>query len=691
VQPDELGAGLRVIVSLAVGLILFEGGLTLEIEGYRSAPTMIKRLLTIGVLTTWLGGALVIMLVLDVAPRNALLAASLVIVTGPTVVAPLLRRIQVAPRLHGILHWEGVLIDPLGVFIALLCFEYVVSGESGLGVLGNLGARLAAGIGYGVAGGALITWLLRRKIVPEDMVNVFALAGAVLIFGLGEWTRPEAGLLSTTVAGFVFGLTGPVHVKQVRQFKADITDLLIGTLFILLSARLTLDQFADFGARGVLIVAIMMLVVRPVSVALCSWGLDLSLRERAFLAWVAPRGIVAASMASLISISMAARPGAATDAGRLVESFTYSVIVATIVFQGLTAGPLARVLGLKRPEPVGWLIVGAHAVSRRLAWFLARAAQVPVLLVDTNTRAVREARAEKLAALAADARDVALQERPEFQGVGRVLALTDNEDLNVRLCQIWGEVLGPDRVFRGNPTGAEPVRGDGADARAAGRVVWPRCPKPSILSGEIQRREARLVEVEGRRRDLESSGIPLAAVIDGRLVIDPREALEQAGEASVIRGLYLERRADYLGRAVRPELVTTITAGSVPEMLRRMVDLVSALAPKLPAEEIHEELREREAAFPTALGHGVAVPHAFSSVITERLCAIARLPEGLDVGAADGEPVRLVFLLISPAGDPEGHLATLAEIARLVFDEHVRTRLIEAPSPTEVVRIVRGT
>ncbi|MHC4991771.1 MAG: cation:proton antiporter, partial [Planctomycetota bacterium] len=384
VQPATLGDGLLVVVELAIGLILFEGGLTLRREGYRSAPAMIKRLLTLGVLVTWFATAIAVRWLVPLPWEQAVIAASLVIVTGPTVIAPLLKRLRVTQRLHDILHWEAVLIDPIGVFVAVLCFEWIGE-KSGPMALLNLGYRAGTGLVIGIAGGLLILVAVRRRIVPSNHVNIFALASAVLVFGLAEMVIAKAGLLAVTVAGFCFGLAAPGRLKELRRFKAELTDLLIATLFVLLAARLELDQFSEFGLRGLAAVLAVMFVVRPLCILACSWRLGLSPGEKAFLSWVAPRGIVAASMASLFAISLEQRN---VEGARLVETFTYSVIIGTIIVQGLTAGPVARLLGVRRPEPTGWLMVGAHALSERLAAFVRDVAGRTAVLLDTNARAV---------------------------------------------------------------------------------------------------------------------------------------------------------------------------------------------------------------------------------------------------------------------------------------------------------------
>ncbi|MBT8485005.1 MAG: PTS transporter subunit EIIA [Phycisphaerales bacterium] len=686
VDPESLGDGLLVVVSLAIGLILFEGGLTLDLGGYRSAPAMIKRLLTIGVATTWFTTAAVVWWIFDLAAPQAIVAGSLVIVTGPTVIAPLLKRIKVTPRLHSILHWEGVLIDPLGVFIALLCFEWVFSGATGPEALLNFGIRLGAGLSIGVGGGVIMTVLVRRKLVPTETINIFALAGAMLVFGIAEMVRSEAGLLSVTIAGFIFSLSGSYRVKKVREFKADITDLLIGTLFLLLAARLSFDQFREFGLRGVAVVALVMLGVRPLSIFLCSFGLDLKRKEKLFLSWVAPRGIVAASMASLVTITLEELD---YENPRFVETFVYSVIISTIVIQGLTAAPLARWLGVQRAKPVGWMIVGAHRFGRGLAEFLTKTAELPVVLVDTNPRAVRESHRAGLTAIIADAREPDLGERLEVEAVGNLLALTDNEDLNVRLCTTWSDVLGSDHVFRCNPKGTETaVAGDDED-ETRGMVVWPKLPRPSLIASELQRREANLLTATAEDAAITRIASPLIAVEPSGVVFDP-DIDRESDEPDPRPMLYLQRSVDYLRRAIRPELVVRIEESlELRRLLERLVDRAVSVYPALPREETVAELIEREAGFPTALGHGVAVPHAYSPALDTRLCVVAQIPAGMDFSAHDGKPVRLLFMLLSPQGDPEGHLATLAEIARRMMVTELRERIMQASSPLEVIELLR--
>lgn len=700
VHPEDLtNDGLRVLVSMAVGLILFEGGLTLDLTGFRLAPAMIRRLLSAGVLITWLSTAVALHWIVGLDWDLAIVAGSLVIVTGPTVIAPLLKRVRVTPRLHNILHWEGVLIDPIGVFIAILCFEWA-SGSGGQAALINLVLRFAVGLALGGAGGVLMILCLRRRLVPDDMVNIFALAMALVTFGAAELLVSEAGLLAVTVAGFVLGLNRPAQLRELRQFKAEITDLLIGTLFILLSARLGFDQFRTFGLPGLAAVAVVIYIVRPLSIVLCSRGLHLTWREQAFLSWIAPRGIVAASMASLVALSLPAE-----REPLIIESFVYSVIIATILLQGLTAGPVAAFLRVRAPDPTGWLIVGSNRFSRAVAHFIREQSGVGVILVDTNRRAVSDAQMDGLSAMYGDARDTSLLERSGIAGVGYLLALTDNEDLNARIGAVWSKVLGRDRVFRWSSAVLDSETASAGVGAArdgeTGRPVWQNLPKPQLFSAEMGRMAARAVTVEGQ--DIEAgswSGTVIMRCNDRNRIeivepvtIDkpPATADDKDENNAQARALLcIQRQGDYLLRALRPELAVRLHVHDVPSLLSDLVDRFVGQAPAIPRDELLAELTERERVFPTALGYGVAVPHAYCSALDTRLCAVAQIPGGIPFGAPDGLPVRLVFMVLSPAGDPEGHLATLAEIARLVADEGTRMKLLNALDPPELLRVIHA-
>lgn len=683
VQPDKLGKALGPLISLCVALILFEGGLSLNLDGYRSASSVIRKLLSVGVLITWGGiAAIVYLLFGDMLGESRLsmsvLAASLVIVTGPTVIAPLLRRIRIRQNLNDILHWEGVLIDPIGVFIAILTYEYVTGMGAGEALVG-FGYRVLVGLVIGGATGLAMAYVLRKNWIPDDNLNIFIVGVAIFVFAFDDYLIPESGLLGVTVAGLVLGWKRPGPLKAIKQFKAEITDLLIGALFVLLAATLDFDDFKRFGWNGLIAVIAVMFVVRPLNVFVCTLGSKLTLKEKLFLSYVSPRGIVAASMASLFALSLQDT----NENAWFLVAFTFSVIGITVVLQGLTAGILARLLGLKLPMPTGWLIVGAHPFARRIAKFITSRGKVECYLIDANRKLIQEAKNEGLNAAYADARDPELSTRNEYRGVGNVLALTDNEELNMIICQRWWSAVGRKRVFRWGTQQSSTEESH----EQPGVVVWTSLPKPSLVASELMRNDITItLGMAGKARKSDGMLALMQANPDSGVLIDPDVLGDRDRPAEKTEVLLLKREADYLIRSIKPELVVRLENIQTQEdLFKALVERALLVEPRIDRTELLNELIEREKSFPTALGHGIAVPHGYSGQVNQRLCAVSQIPAGLEFGAPDGQPVKLAFLIISPKGDPEGHLATMAEIARLVADAELRERLLQATDTADIL------
>lgn len=682
VHPESLEGFLPVLVSLAVGIILFEGGLTLDLKGYMTAPGVIRRLLSIGVVVSWMSTSFFSWLLLGTSPMFSLLMGSLVIVTGPTVIVPLLQRIRIVPRLHNILHWEAVLIDPIGVFIAILCFDWVAGGDTRSWALAEFGLRVISGLVIGFTCGYGVYLSIHKKIVPDDFLNAFALGSAVFTFGLAEVLLSEAGLLAVTTAGLVVGWKHPIELKQIRQFKAEISDLLIGMLFILLAARLSFEQFSQYGTSGFLLVAAVLFVVRPLVVLTCSWRSDLGFRDKLFLSWVAPRGIVAASMASLFALALAGRHPEEGEAA-LLEPFTYSVIIATVVLQGLTAPILARILGVQQKKPTGWLIVGGHPFARQIAHALSKQGGLHVIVMDTNPRFTSEARSEGLTSINENALEVSFAEdRLEFQNVGNVLALTDNAELNDLICQHWAEFTGKKHVFRWSP----PLKStSGKTARH--RLVLSSLPRPSVVSGELGNGEAKL-DPRTVDQSTKVTDSHFLFAIRGEALLFPEDAgnVQFAAEAGD-QLFFLRRSGGLLRNALEAGDILMLQANSTSHLFAQLVNAAVKCCPKLPADATIQELIEQQKHFPNNLGHGIVVPHIHTTATHRRVCILALIQEKdiIKPDAADSastpeeeDPVRLVFFLLSPAGDPERHLAALAEIARFCSNPKNREAMLKS-------------
>ena len=686
-QPNALGDFLPVIVSLAVGLILFEGALTLDLKEFKETSTVIKRLLTIGVLITWLGSALTAYMVFDTSPAFSLLMGSLIIVTGPTVIVPLLRRIRVQQKLASILHWEGVLIDTIGVFTAILCFEWVVEGGGAVAIPSFL-IRVAGGAVIGLIGGYSIYWVMSKNWVPDNIVNAFALASAMLIFGATELIKPEAGLLSVTIAGLIVGIKKPRQLREIKAFKAEIVDLLIGMLFLLLVARLELQQFIDFfklGGGWVLFSVI--LIIRPLSIAASSYGTDLKLRQKALLSWVAPRGVVAASMASLFALSLSAKENQVGDPA-LLESFVYSVICATVLIQGLSAGMFAKLFGLQRPAPNDWVVIGAHHFGRELARRLMLKDEQHVLLLDTNARNIALAKKEGLPALNRDGMEAEklYENEQALFGAGYVLALTDNVELNQILMQRWAKELDNEKVFGwiplDSPTEADQLTGQG---------VFGDLSRPAVIGSELLQGESSFETVKWEKGKSLASGDwhPLFIRRGKQLRAIPHDAVLKEmvkGEDEVI---CLRRSEGFLLRALHSGGFINTECENIESLYQLLAKIAAEHLPSSTEEQILEDLEEQGRVFPAFLGHGIAIPHLYCENLDYRICFIAHLKEVLTI-PGQNEAIDFIFFIISPEGDTEGHLATLAEIAKNCRRERLRKQIKSAESVDDVVAAISG-
>lgn len=423
VRPDEMfGDLLFVIVPLAVGVVLFEGGMTLSISEIRSHHGVVRRLITTGVLVTWGIAAGAAIIILNLSSGMAVLFGAVIVVSGPTVVGPLLRAVRPRPRVRTVLNWEGILIDPVGATLAVIVFGILIVGGGSLtGVLGGLLSTLGVGAIVGLIGAVAMVLLLKGYLIPDRMQASVALAAIVTAFVVSDFIRPESGLLAVTLMGIVLANQPFVPVDRIVAFKETLRDLLIAALFIVLAARLEMEDVLSVGFSEVLFLAVIVLLARPLTVFISTLGSDLTVRERLFVAWVAPRGIVAAAVASVFAIPLEAQGIA--DADRLVP-LTFFVIVGTVALYSLTAKVVGRLLGVVDERPGGLTIVGANPVARAIARAVADAG-VEVQLIATNHSELTKARIEGLHAVRASVLDQVSEE-----ATGILLIATPNDEFN---------------------------------------------------------------------------------------------------------------------------------------------------------------------------------------------------------------------------------------------------------------------
>ncbi len=429
IVPAALGDGLFGIVELAVAIILFEGGLNLDLRQLRRQSAPIRGLVTVGVAVTAVGGATAAALLMDWSPPQAVLFGTLVVVTGPTVVRPILRNVPLAPRLATVVEAEGVLIDPIGAILATVTLQIVLHATLESVAFGIAGLFLR--LGFGTAVGLAFGYVLARglstpRIVPRDLVNIVTLGLVLALFALCEHTLSETGILAVTLAGIVVANFGAHVTEDLREFKEHLTVGFVGMLFVLLAADVRVAEVMELGRGGILTVAALAFIVRPVAVAVSTITSDLSVREKLFLAWMGPRGIVAAAIASIAAGFMEAQgvPG-----GRELRALLFLTIALTVVVQGGTAPLLARALRVRRPGRDGVVILGAGELGLALARAV-RSDATRVLLLDTNPGHIHGAQEEGFPCVYGNALAERTLAQAGLDQAKLAVAVTSNEEVN---------------------------------------------------------------------------------------------------------------------------------------------------------------------------------------------------------------------------------------------------------------------
>ncbi len=377
----------------------------------------------------------------------AVLLGAILIVTGPTVVMPLLRQVRPRGQVGAALKWEGILIDPVGAILAVFVFEAIRQGNfaeaPGL-VLVGIFQTAFVGVGAGLLAAGILILMMRRYLVPDYLLNSVALMLVVAFFAISNSIVTESGLVTVTVMGIVMANQHWVSIKPIAEFKENLQVLLIGVLFIVLAARLSISDFSDFVWLDLAFVVVLIVVARPLTIIVSTIGTRFTWRERLFLSWMAPRGIVAASVATVFAFELVHE--GIEEAAQLV-SLTFLVIVVTVVFYGLTAAPVARWLGLSEKDPQGMLLVGAGPLSRAIGEVI-KELGFRVLLVDTNLDNLKTAQMDGLQTHYGNILHEETLETINFSGIGRLLALTSNNEVNSLATLHYSEVFGRADVYQ---------------------------------------------------------------------------------------------------------------------------------------------------------------------------------------------------------------------------------------------------
>ena len=446
-DSDELLGDLMVpLVSISVAIILFEGALTLRFSELRGHGTVVRNLVTVGVAVTWIAGSIAAYYLLGWDLYLSALFGAIVTVSGPTVVMPLLRTVRPTKSVSSVLRWEAILIDPLGAILGLIVFDVIIATQATQGMTDAAIAVMTiilAGSVLGALGGYLFGLAVRRRYIPDFLRDYAGLAAVLTVFAVAEQIHGESGLLAVTVMGVWLANMRHVELEDVLNFKESITLLLVAGLFILLAARLDVTDLKQIGFGAVFVVLILQLIAGPLRAFACAAGSQLNWREKLFLGWVFPRGIVAAAISALFALRLEEHGYAGAE--KLVP-MVFTVIIGTVILQSLSARPLARLLGVAEPDPTGVLVVGSNPVALAIAKELHDNGQV-VLVADSHWASIQEARMLGLPTFYGSAVSAYADDHLDLTGIGTLLSLSRQPSLNELACVRFADDFGRDHVF----------------------------------------------------------------------------------------------------------------------------------------------------------------------------------------------------------------------------------------------------
>lgn len=442
------GESLFYFVSLAISIILFEGGLTLKTNEIKNVGPVITKLITIGSLVTFFGAAVAAHYIFYLSWEMAFLFSGLIIVTGPTVITPILRNIPLKKDVSAVLKWEGILIDPIGALVAVLVFEFITvegGGEFTKTAFIEFGKIVLFGFTFGFTFAHALNFIINKKWVPHYLLNVFALAAVLGVFVLADTFAHESGLLAVVVMGMVLGNSNSPYLKELLYFKESLSVLLISILFILLAANINMtDLYLIYNWNTAVLFAVVVFIIRPIGVFLSTRGSTLKTNEKLFISWVGPRGIVAAGIASLFGLKLAKEgvPGA-----EYITPLVFMIVLGTVLLNATTARLFAKLVGVFLTKSDGILIVGAARVSRLLGHYLESHGR-HVVLIDSNQNNINKAKELGLEAISTNIYSDSLMDNIELNDVGYLMALTGNTEINKYAIDKFSKEFGENGSFR---------------------------------------------------------------------------------------------------------------------------------------------------------------------------------------------------------------------------------------------------
>jgi len=442
------GDSLFYFVSLAIGIILFEGGLTLKRSEIKGVGPAIFKLITLGSAVTFIGAGLAAKFILGIPWTIAFLFSALIIVTGPTVIAPILRNIPLNKNVATVLKWEGILIDPIGALVAVLVFEFILTSEGGhftQHALMQFSKIVVVGFALGFTAAHLLYQFIKRDWVPHYLLNVFTLALVLAVFVGSDMVAHESGLLTVVVMGMVLGNMDVPMLKEILDFKETLSILLISILFILLSANIDIAELnMIMKPKYFILLFVVIFVIRPIAVFMSTKNSELSVKEKVFISWVGPRGIVAAGIASLFGIKLTAQ---GIPFAEIITPLVFLIVLGTVLLNATTAKLVAGFLDVILKKSNGILIVGAHKAARLIGNYLKDNGR-HVVLIDSNYSNVNDAKSMGLISFQANVYSDELGDNLELTDVGYLMALTSSTDINTYVCNRFANDFGENGTFR---------------------------------------------------------------------------------------------------------------------------------------------------------------------------------------------------------------------------------------------------
>lgn len=465
---EDFGDMLHPIVSLSVAIILFEGGLNLKWHEFKQNSQVINRLISWNVVATFALGAIGSYYLVGLSMPVALIFGAIIIVTGPTVIVPLLKQANLSRRPAALLRWEGIINDPVGALLVVLIYGYYMLSQSEtlvIDIVIGLGLSLVVSLILGVGVGFIIAEAFKKGKVPEHLKSPLILISIFLVYSLANLVQSEAGLMATTILGITLANQKLNSLGELRRFKEYVTILLVSSIFIILTAEIEPEIIQRLGWQSWLLLFLIIFVFRPLTIYLSTIRTDIDWHERLLIAWIAPRGIVAAAVAGLFSPQLIEKGYAGAE---LLLPLVFALIILTVILHGLSIGWLAKKLDLASSHPDGLMLIGASDWSIALANELQKN-EIPVLLVDKNWENLKPARMQNIPTFYGEILAERTEEVLELSHITKLLALTPNKSYNTLVCSHFAPELGHNNVHEigwkqvnenENKLPSEAVRGD---------------------------------------------------------------------------------------------------------------------------------------------------------------------------------------------------------------------------------------